>query len=107
MLTNSIIGQLHQNSYLKLQNLNLISPTGEVWESPFKLHMLYAREKGAEVRDPCLFNGDSHLFHIQMEQLFVMNKAKIVFGPGCSTKTIWAVKYEIWDDMRNYIGNSY
>ena len=64
--------------------------------------MLYAREKGAEVRDPCLWNGDSNLFHIEMEQLFVMGDAKIVFGPGCSTKTIWAVKREIKDDISDF-----
>ena len=31
-----------------------------------------------------------------------MSDAKIVFGPGCSTRTIWAVKHEIYDDMYDF-----
>ena len=93
---------LISNSIHNLQHLTLHTPSGD-WDSQFNLHMLYAREKGAEVRDPCLPNGDSHIFHIEMEQLWVMGQAKIVFGPGCSTKTIWAVNKEIVDDMNDLV----
>ena len=83
---------------MSLQELGQFTKKG-YYKLPFRLHMVYAHEKGAEIRDPCLPNGDSSLFHIDMEELFIMGDAKIVFGPECSTKTIWSIKREIVDDF--------
>ena len=39
--------------------------------------------------------------HLKMEQLWIMNKEHLVFGPECTTANKYAVYQQIVDDMRD------
>ena len=41
--------------------------------------------------------------HLKMEQLWIMNKEHLVFGPECSTANKYAVYEQIVDDMFDLI----